>query len=57
MTICMAGQYQGMNPFLTPEGFVQKGSCTCKQEVSHIMCRQNPNLKNWGPGPAQKDTR
>lgn len=53
----MAGQNHGMIPFLTPGGFVQKGSCLCKQEESHIMYRQNLNLKNWRPGPAKKDSK
>lgn len=48
MTICMAGQSQGMNPLWTPECFVQKGSCKCRQEVSHIMCRQNPKPEELG---------
>lgn len=46
---------QGTNPFLTPVGFVLKGSRMHKQWVTHIMHRQNRNLKNLDPGPAQRN--
>lgn len=28
-----------------------------KEEETYTMCKQNPNLKNWGPGSAQKDAK
>lgn len=37
MTICMAGQNQVMNPFLTAQDFVQKGNCKTKKRKP-ILC-------------------
>lgn len=36
MTICMTGQNQSTNPFLTTQDFAQKGSCKPKKKA--ILC-------------------